>query len=118
MIRLSTREAIGLAEVLPLAEKGVPIDITGWTFALTLVRELGGPSIQLGMAANANARGFWIVSGSGGELQIIMPPADVIGFPDTTGNFELFGDLLCTRPTGDRELIDDLLITVTEGPTE
>ena len=118
MIRLATREAIGLAEVLPLAEKGVPIDITGWTFALTLVREMGGPDIELGMAATADDEGIWIVDAAGGELQIIILPATIAAFPDTTGDFELFGDLLATRPTDDRELIDDVLITVTEGPTE
>lgn len=117
-MRIQIREAVGFSGVLPIVDDdGNIVDITDWEFALTLTRQAGTVDITVEMAADANSDGFWVLEGAAGQLQMIIPPGDFTGIDDTTGLFELFGDLLATRPTGDFELVDDLTLVVTSGPT-
>ncbi len=122
-----------MAQVLPTARESVPyyftmalapeqlagaVDITGWTFKLALTRQMGGtPDISLAMATTGLGQGFAIASGAGLLLTIRILTATLTGIADTTGCFQLFGDLLAEPPGGDPFLVADLILPVTKGPT-
>lgn len=94
------------------------VQITGYEFKLALTRQLGQPAeITLGMAASPFAQGFAVVSGPARILTIRIFNGTLDGLADTTGDFELFGDLLARPPGGEFFFVADLILPITKGPT-
>lgn len=121
-----------MSQTLPTARESVPyyqmltlsgdqlqgaIDITGWIFKLVLTRQIGTADITLAMATTALGNGFVIASGPNLMLTIRIAAATLLGISDTTGSFQLFGDLIAEPPGGDPFLVADLILPVTKGPT-
>ena len=93
-------------------------DLSGYVFELDLAQtNVANVEISLGMAATALADGFTILSGPGLLLSIRIAAATLQGVPDTTGDFQLFGDLIATPPGGDPFFVADLILPVTKGTT-
>ncbi len=111
---LYARESVAFDEVLSLVDAdGVPIDITGWTFSLDLMRQAGSPDLTLDMNPAGGDGGFAIVDGGAGELRMIVLQASLAGVDDTTGDFTLFGDLLGAPSGVDQKFIADMRLNVT-----
>ncbi|MBB3940685.1 hypothetical protein GGR39_002342 [Novosphingobium fluoreni] len=93
-------------------------DYTGWTFAATLAKHIGDPDgIALGMAANSSAQGFFVKDGPAQLLTLRILPETLQAYPDASGQFELFANVLATPPGGARLKVFDLILTVVRGPT-
>lgn len=94
------------------------LDYTGWTFAATLAKRVGDPAgIALGMAGNSNAQGFFIADGPGRVVSLRILPATLQAYPDSSGRFALFANVLATPPGSARFKAFDLVLTVNRGPT-
>jgi ABC-type proline/glycine betaine transport system substrate-binding protein len=118
MIRaLWARESVGWLAEYTVKSDGVPVNITGWTFAQVFTRVAGAADVTLGMAANAAAQGFFVTDGAAGKYQQRILPATLAAIADTTGNFVMRGDIIATRPGGTRVWIEDQEMQVTEGST-
>jgi hypothetical protein len=118
MIRnLWARESVGLSAEYALSKDGAPVDITGWIFAQSLARVHGAVDLTLGMAANAEAQGFFITNGPAGKYQVRITSAALKAIADTTGDYTLLGDIIATQPGGTRVWIEDQALQVTEGTT-
>lgn len=115
--KLWTRESVGWLAQYTVTDSGAPVNITGWTFAQVFARVVGAPDVTLGMAANLAAQGFYITDGPNGKYQQRILPATLHGIADATGDFTMRGDIIATMPGGDRVLIEDQELEVTEGPT-
>ncbi|MFN3943887.1 MAG: hypothetical protein ACK4K7_03010 [Allosphingosinicella sp.] len=116
--RLRARRSVGYRAIVTLRDAaGHVVNITGWTFAMALTRRRGTIDIQLNMAANEAALGFYILDSITGEYSINVTPGALQSFTDTSGKFVLFGDILATQPGGAKAWIEDIELTVTEGPT-
>lgn len=93
-------------------------DYTGWVFKLTLAAFVGDPNgITLNTIADAAAEGFRIVDGPGRLVSLRILAMSLQAYPDTTGQFVLFGNLLATPPGADRFHACDFQLTVQKGPT-
>lgn len=93
-------------------------DYSGWVFAARLAKRVGDPAgIALSMAANADAEGFLVVDGPGRVVSLRIRPATLQAYPDNSGRFELFANVLATPPGKARFKVCDLVLTVNRGPT-
>lgn len=93
-------------------------DYTGWVFAATLGKRVGDPAgIALGMAINLEGEGFFVSSGPGRQVSLRIFPATLQGYPDSSGRFELFANVLARPPGKARFKAFDLVLTVNRGNT-
>lgn len=93
-------------------------DYSGWAFAATLAKHIGDPNgIALGMAADIDGEGFRVVDGPARLISLRILPATLQAYPDTSGRFELFGNVLATPPAKARFKAFDLVLTVNRGTT-
>lgn len=91
---------------------------TGWAFEATLAKHVGDPAgIKLGMAANIAAEGFFVKDGPAQIVTLRILPETIQAYPDSSGQFELFANVLATPPGGTRLKVFDLILTVVRGPT-
>lgn len=93
-------------------------DYSGWVFEATLAKRVGDPDgIALGTTGDPNADGFRIVSGLGRVVTLRILPATLQAYPDSSGRFDLFANVLATPPGKPRFKAFDLVLTVNRGPT-
>jgi hypothetical protein len=115
-----SRESVNYYQALTLGADQLQgaIDITGYVFEMDLARSnVATVLIGLNMAVTELGEGFAIVSGANRMLTIRILSGTLSDLPDTTGDFELFGDLLATPPGGERFFVQDMILPVTKGPT-
>ena len=110
---LHARESVVFDDVITVRDSaGAPIDITNFTFQLALMRQAGAVDFTLNAAA-AGSHGLAVVDGEAGELRIVIGQGVLSAIGDTTGSFELFGDLLGTVPSGAQLFFGEVRIVVT-----
>lgn len=99
-LRVAAKESVGYQATWRIGQSGVPVDLTGWTFALVLARQAGTPDVTLGMTGvfGPTHEGFFVINGPAAELAVNILSATLAGIADTTGDFLLQGDLLGTPP--------------------
>src|SRR5438046_9551223 len=86
-------------------------DYTGWTFAATFGAVVGDPDgIELGMAADLLTDGWKVVSGPARQVSLKITPATLQAYPNTSGRFELFTNVLATPPGGERFHYGDITL--------
>ncbi len=109
---LYARESVAFDELIIVADtNGLPIDVTGWQFDLALTDQAGSIVLNLGMASSGD--GFTVIDGANGELRLLIAQASLTAIDDTTGDFELFGDLLGSLAGQPRRLFADVRMRVT-----
>lgn len=109
-------EAVGYHETILLDDR--VFDYTGWTFASTFARYVGDPNgIDLGMAADLSSDGWYILAGSQRLISLRIGPETLAAYPDTSGRFQLFANVLAAPPANEPFHFADITITVQKGPT-
>lgn len=112
----STDESVGYHETITLDPR--VSDYTGWTFASTFAAYVGDPdAIVLGMAADLDSDGWYLLDGPGRLVSLRITPETLQAYPDTSGRFALFSNILATPPGADRFHLADMTLTVQKGPT-
>jgi len=112
----SADEAVGYHETIALDDQ-IP-DYTGWTFAATFARFVGDPdAIALGMAADDDSDGWRIVDGPGRLVSLRIGGDTLQTYPDTSGRFTLFSNVLAAPPGQEPFHFCDMTIDVQKGPT-
>ncbi|RYE74894.1 MAG: hypothetical protein EOO80_16285 [Oxalobacteraceae bacterium] len=93
-------------------------DYTGWVFAAKLGRAVGDPAaIALGVAGTLEGEGFFVANGPARVVSLRILPATLQAYPDSSGRFELFANVLATPPGKARFKAFDLVLTVNRGTT-
>ncbi len=118
--RRAAKESVGLYETWKLGGRTFDgtIDIAGWSFKCTFERYAAdAQAFTLEMAAGPEDEGFRIFDPEARLITCRILPATLQTISDTTGNFDLYGDLLATPLVGTRFAVADLQLTVVRGAT-
>jgi hypothetical protein len=91
---------------------------SGWSFSAKLAKYIGDPAgIVLGNAGTLDTDGFYVIDGRRGIVSLRILPATLQSYPDSSGRFELFANVLAQPPLSPRFKAFDLVLTVNRGPT-
>lgn len=118
--RIGAKESVGYFATWTIGSaKAVgDLSIEGWLFAARFERYADDPqAFLLGMAASPADQGFQIIDPAARSISCRILPSTLQGITDTTGQFDLYADLLATPPFADRFFVNDLILTVLRGPT-
>ena len=111
--QLYARESVAFDHELVVRDtNGNPIDISGWGFDIDLKRQAGSIDLTLSTAGTGSDR-LEVTSGAAGALRIVISDASIKAIPDTTGDFNLFGDLIGTPPVGTARFVADVRLNIT-----
>lgn len=110
-------ESVGYHETITLDPR--VDDYNGWTFASTFAAFVGDPNaIALGMVSDESSDGWRLIDGPERSISIRISAATLAAYPDTSGRFSLFTNVLAAPPGGAAFHYCDITLTVQKGPTE
>lgn len=94
--------ATGEGTLYVVDDAGAPIDLTGCDLRLEFRdHEVdGNVLIELTKQTDGTVEGLYFVSAVGGAVGLRIEAETLQGIPDATGDFDMWFDLLVTRPDG------------------
>ena len=111
--RLYARESVAFDHELVVRDtNGNPIDINGWDFEIDLQRRAGSSDLSLS-TADAGSDRLEVTDGAAGALRFLISQSSLKAIPDTTGEYDLFGDLIGKPPVGTARFVADVRLNVT-----